>query len=243
MIQFNQTGYCELLEHIQKRYQILNFSDASLKSKKNGSLQGFACLRHDIDYCLQSAFSMAKIECGLNISSSYFFLIDSPYYNVFDQKSSSLIRSISNLGHEICLHFDVSLYPKGQHTNIIRWQQKSLEKIIDKKISAVSYHCPDAIGLENLDRNDLYASLKNTYAVSFNNIFHYISDYLCRFREKNVWEVIKTSKYKNIHLLIHPIWWIESADSRDEKVRNNMQSHAEMLWTGYQDFLKSYGVK
>ena len=43
-------------------------------------------IRHDIDFDCEVAYKMAKVEYGIGIKSSYFFMLSNPIYNVFSEK-------------------------------------------------------------------------------------------------------------------------------------------------------------
>ncbi|MEI6188702.1 MAG: hypothetical protein WCP46_09505 [Alphaproteobacteria bacterium] len=109
MITFNPEGYKKLLQSLVHNYQVVTFDQAV--DIKSSELTGVCCLRHDIDYCLNTALKMASVEKDSNIFSSYFFLVDSDYYNVLSERSAAIISEISQMGHEIALHFNIAGYP------------------------------------------------------------------------------------------------------------------------------------
>ncbi len=49
-------------------------------------------------------------------------------------------------------------------------------------------------------------------------------------------------KFKNIHLLIHPIWWCESALTRDQKIQTNFERKKDVFMTDYKNILVQYGA-
>ncbi len=194
MISFNLEGYHALLMLISGNYKVLNFSQARERLSDSEEVSGLCCLRHDVDYCLESALSMAQLEEKCGISSSYFFLVDSDHYNVLSVHSRDIISNIAQLGHEICLHFDISNYSNASITEIVNFHVSCLELVSQKKVSNISYHCPGAIGLSNLSLADQYEGLSNTYSESFNSYFYYASDSLCKFKDKNIFQKINEKK-------------------------------------------------
>ncbi len=96
-------------------------------------------LRHDVDFSIDFAHSLAKFEFNQNVQSTYFFMLTSNMYNLFSNYNRTLVKNIAEMGHKISLHFDPSAY-------------ESLEKFLDEKkifentfeinIEIVSIHRP-----------------------------------------------------------------------------------------------------
>ena len=63
-------------------------------------------MRHDVDMDLNKALRMAVFENQLGITSTYYVLISSDFYNAFSKNSVNIMKQIMNLGHDIGLHFD-----------------------------------------------------------------------------------------------------------------------------------------
>lgn len=70
-------------------------------------------MRHDIDCSPAAALRLAQIESGMGVRATYFVLVTSPFYNVWERETRETIRRISSLGHDIGLHFDEASYGRG----------------------------------------------------------------------------------------------------------------------------------
>ena len=70
-------------------------------------------LRHDIDSSLGQAMALARVERELGVSSTYFVLLTSDFYNPASKGSVEKLRSIQSMGHEVGLHFDEKAYLEG----------------------------------------------------------------------------------------------------------------------------------
>jgi hypothetical protein len=73
-------------------------------------LEKFIIWRHDVDISLKGALEFAKIEKEYEIKATYFFLLTSEYYSLFEKNSMDILRKIRDLGHRIGIHFDPSVY-------------------------------------------------------------------------------------------------------------------------------------
>ena len=101
-------------ELIELSKQILN---KRLNYLKIGMEKKFL-IRHDIDFDIKLAHDMALIENELGIVSTFFFLTSCHSYNVLSKESRLLIMKINEMGHEIGLHFDPTLYKENLQTHV-----------------------------------------------------------------------------------------------------------------------------
>ena len=73
---FNITNYKKLLKYI-------NLSKFNFKTfKDNLSYGRNIIMRHDIDFCPERALDLAIIENKNSVISTYFFLINTEFYNL-----------------------------------------------------------------------------------------------------------------------------------------------------------------
>ena len=100
---FTRENYKRLLKIASNKYQI-------------GTVSGFesedlTCLwRHDVDCSPQSALAMAKIEHQEGVCATYYFMLRSDFYNIFEPAIVTIINAIQAMGHEVGLHFDANQY-------------------------------------------------------------------------------------------------------------------------------------
>ena len=67
-------------------------------------------LRHDIDLCPARALAMARQEAELGLTATYYFLVSTRLYSIATKSVRSILSEITELGHEIGLHFDAAQY-------------------------------------------------------------------------------------------------------------------------------------
>lgn len=105
-LNFNTTDFTE------KYYKTL------LKKIKNKTIfyneinkyDNFTLWRHDIDFSVHRALSLAKLEKNLEVKATYFIQLGSNFYNIFEKETKNLIMKIIDFGHDIGLHFDFNQY-------------------------------------------------------------------------------------------------------------------------------------
>lgn len=177
-----------------------------------------AILRHDIDNSLERAVRLAELEAAEGVSSTYFVLLRTDFYNPASRDGQAALRRIRALGHEIGLHFDEAAYaqPVSQERiiqNIIK-ERGLLSGLLETEVSSVSMHRPSKGTLEADLR---IPGIVNSYGKTFFQDFKYLSDSRRRWREP-VLDVIESGAYDRLHILTHPFWYHESEQSIQETV-------------------------
>lgn len=98
----------------QSYHALLNLLSAQGYSVRNyhNCMHSSRCviLRHDIDNSLSQAVRLAELEAKEGVSSTWFVLLRTDFYNAFSKAGTEALRYIQSLGHEIGLHFDEASY-------------------------------------------------------------------------------------------------------------------------------------
>ncbi|MBS1646328.1 MAG: hypothetical protein JST67_03185 [Bacteroidetes bacterium] len=209
---FTFNGYKSLLETaLKNEYQFINFSEANTSTFNRKCI-----LRHDVDVSIDAACEMAKIEHSLSVKSTYFLMLRSPVYNLFSRSNHNLVNKIINLGHSIGIHYDEAFYAKEKNLNdLIREEIEIIQNMFEIEIKTLSFHQPS----KKIINNEIKINnLINTYDKGDMNGFNYISDSNKTWKESTLWDIFKQRKYSNLHLLIHPLWWMTKEDLPTEEL-------------------------
>lgn len=200
-MEFTYNAYLNLIKLLKKN----NYNICSYHNYKN--FDKCAILRHDVDFNLEKALEFAELENSVNTHSTYFILLSSNIYNIASAKNINIIHTIKELGHEIGLHFDEIKY---NHTDkpipeLIKREIKIMSDILDFQIKSVSMHRPS---LNTLNANYKIPGVINSYSETFFKEFKYVSDSRCNWKEP-ILDIIKSKKYKKLHILTHAFWYNE----------------------------------
>ena len=174
-------------------------------------------LRHDIDSSLDQALELARVEQKLGLSSTYFVLLSSDFYNVASRSSRDKLRALREMGHEVGLHFDEKAYPEGttaETTARILKERDILSALLETPVTTVSMHRPSQATLE---ADLVIPGMINSYGRTFFHDFKYLSDSRRRWREP-VEEIIRSGEYDRLHILTHAFWYHEADESITETV-------------------------
>lgn len=212
-MQFTYDAYRELIRLIESNdYQFCSYLNWA-ESRK------CVILRHDIDYDIEKAVKIALVESDLGISSTFFALVSSDFYNVYSAYSNKMLRMIKNCGHDIGLHFDETRYPGislEEIPKMIRLEADMLSSAIGDSIEYVSMHRPSK---DVLEANLSIPEIVNTYGQTFFKEFKYLSDSRRRWREP-VEDVISSGVYDRLHILTHAFWYNDTEKDIYESVKS-----------------------
>lgn len=184
-------------------YRFIGF-DAMAAARLSGD--PVCALRHDCDNDPTAALRMAEIEAAMGVRSTYFLMLRSAMYNLMAKPHYDHARSILALGHHLGFHFDYSCYGDiGPEDIAARGEEESrmLERLLDRPVTAVSFHQPSAMVLDN----HVKLSRINTYDPGDNLGFHYLSDSNMHWREGCPSAIFSDRRHPRLHLLVHPEWW------------------------------------
>lgn len=202
-MEFTYKAYSEIINLLRENgYAIVDYSNCFDYNKR-------AILRHDIDYSVEKALDLAKLESKLGVQSNYFVMLTSPFYNIACKKVNDQITEIANLGHKIGLHFDEKNYSldfynkKGGIKEIVLKEIEIMEHILEVEISSVSMHRPS---IKTLEANYDFGKIINSYSTEFFKNYKYISDSRRRWRE-NISDIISGKKFDKLHILTHAFWY------------------------------------
>lgn len=226
---FCYTAYRNIIQQFRaKNYEFRAFNDP-----RNSDCEArFVLLRHDIDFCLHKALAMAKVEQQLGVKATYFFMLSSPFYNLFSAHDRAVAAQILSLGHRLGLHFDWAAYPNVDDVaainTLVTNEVSILQAALDKPVDIVSFHRPNQLVMTG-DPN-CTAPLDHTYMEKYVKSIEYCSDSRGKWAYGAPIERTAFQSGKPIHLLIHPIWWDEiarSSVSTLEYFLKNRQEHLE----------------
>ncbi|WP_254535847.1 hypothetical protein [Halomarina litorea] len=122
---YTLSTYRALLADLQSAgFEFHAFSDAPTERS--------VFLRHDVDLSPGDALRMAELEAEMDVTSTYFFLLTNPLYNLLEREYRDVVARIESLGHEVGVHFSTHQYWSEQP------EDATLESFVDRELSALS---------------------------------------------------------------------------------------------------------
>lgn len=227
---FTLNSYKNLLEYLRQNYKIIPFCEVDYEDVP------YLILRHDIDISLQDALKMASLEKDLNVKSTYFILLSSSFYNIFENQNMSIIKRISEYGHEIGLHYypaQYMLYNQNPRKTL-KAEVQLLEVFLGKKVRCISRHGPFS--------RDPFAATRE-----YMNANHpYLRADLFVHESDRAWTTLEglslllNNVPKRVQLLVHPENWQDIKIDRNSLLEKHVKAIEEKLQFIKGDLLVHY---
>ena len=207
---FSYNEFKNLINMVQQNLPIVDYKDVKDNTKK------FCVLRHDIEFSIDRAYKLAKIEKELGVVSTYTVQVRNNTYNALSEKNIDLISKIKELGHHIGLHQNPPSSMKlDTLKDYIMRDITILENCYGFEIDRFAFHRPKKEYL------NCYIELDNKINCYDKKFFHFFEDkpesleilYLADSNHK--WKYgypldFNFSKINKLQLLTHPFSWSNS---------------------------------
>ena len=165
--------------------------------------EGKVYLRHDLDVCPMRAYQVLEIEKLIGVESTFFFMVNSPFYNLSELRNLAVIKSFINQSAKIGLHANISDIEKFEEE--LKQQRVILNNHFNTEINQISFHHPTK---QTMELNLIYLGLHNMYSYCKKSGIEYFSDSNMNLDFISLYQTLRDKK--NIQLLLHPVWWVES---------------------------------
>ena len=231
MAEFSLDGYSELLSTIKNRgYSFCRFEEINTSLAEG---RPFVVLRHDIDLSLRPALEIARIEHERGVQATYFVLLRSPFYNVFSRSNAEIMSQIHGYGHQLATHIDLAFYNDDWANALMEVEVMSkYYPFIDTQL--VSLH--SSYDLHRIPI-DVFQELDNVYGSAVRGDMAYISDSTGRWRYGHPLESEAFQARKPIHLLTHPVWWVQEGEMATQKLERWLYVDYQNSRTTLREFL------
>jgi len=198
-------------------------------------------IRHDVDFNIEYAYELSKIEDKLGVQSTYFFLINSKSYNLLETSNINMVLSIMSRGHQISLHFNPKAYNDVESG--FKTEKRLFETVFNVKVKFVSVHRPSDYFLKSAES---ICGIPHSYHPDFFKRIEYFSDSHGKFRYGNPLESQAFRNNNSIQLLVHPIWWVTNGIDPISKLNNyfdltisNLKQHVALNCIPYRKYLEN----
>jgi hypothetical protein len=221
MIPFSPEGYLSLIGALQERgYALRDFAAADPAARH-------LVLRHDVDFSLTAAATMAEAEAERGIASTYFVLLRTEFYNPLSGAGLAALERIA-ARHAVGLHFDAALYGGDPATFDAAAARECdlLAQVIGRPVELISYHRPGAARLADAER---LGGRLNVYGARFVRDMGYCSDSRGGWHHGHPLEHAAIRAGRALHLLVHPFWWQAPALPPEERLQRFLAERGAFL--------------
>lgn len=244
---FTEQNYKSLLLKAKQKWQFIGFdeyNESPLNAQKSGGGGSLCLWRHDVDASPHRSLALAIAENALSIKATYYVHLNSIFYNALEVSVRDIILKISELGHDIGIHYDCEFYDNEDLD--VKKLEKNLDmlKVMFKHIynidaKSFSFHNPTKNVLDNFT-NDSYSGLINAYSKSIKEKFRYCSDSNGYWRFDRLEDVLD-EETGDIQILTHPALWTKDVLSPYERIELACEGRKKAVLDNYSDLLKRLG--
>lgn len=197
----------------------------------------FIIMRHDVEYSVERAFELSKVEESMDFRSHFFFQWTNNSYNILSRKNRDILKEMHERGQHIGLHFALNGMTdmNAVREEILR-EIEMLSTMLGFEIHAFSIHRPSP---DALAANFKFDHILNAYQDEFFTFdpkaspeseleVKYMSDanHIWRYGypdEKNI------LGHKKVQILTHPFAWTKKGYDNYDNFRTLIEEKYDEL--------------
>lgn len=218
---FSYQDYKEMIKIIKSTGLQASFLEALHRDS-------FIVMRHDVEYSVERAYALAKVESSLDFTSTFFFQWTNNSYNLLSRKNRDMIRDMHERGQNIGLHFALNGMTDMQEVRkqIVK-EMHMLSEMLGFEISEFSVHRPSpAVLAENIKLPGIINAYQDEFFTFAENVteksilgIKYMSDanHIWRYGYPDEENILGSKK---VQILTHPFAWTKAGYDNYDNFRS-----------------------
>lgn len=202
-----------------ERFKSAEYSFCGVASGVGKKLKpsGMIYLRHDVDFSLPAAVTMAEALQSEGIKSCFFVMLTSPLYSLLTAEGRSLVGAIISLGHDVRLHFDPTVYQEPEMRSGLNFELALLRSLTSQPQDVISFHRPAD---EVLRAPSQFYGVEHTYMAKWMSDIGYYADSRGQFRYGHPLQSEYFKCGKSMQVLLHPEWWFCDGETPLDRINS-----------------------
>ena len=228
---FSFDDYREIIRAIKATGRYATYEEALEKDS-------FVIMRHDVEYSVERAHALAKVEESMDFRSTFFFQWTNNSYNILSRKNRDILSDMHERGQHIGLHFALNgMTDMRVIKERIKQEIDMLSNMLGFEINSFSIHRPSP---DVLAENIKISGIINAYQDDFFTFdpkatpeldVKYLSD------ANHVWrygypDEETINKYDKVQILTHPFAWTK-------KGYDNLENYKTLVNEKYVELIDS----
>ena len=235
---FSYEDYKEIIRIIQSTGNQAGYEEALTADK-------FVIMRHDVEYSVDRAYALAKVESSMDFTSTFFFQWTNNSYNILSRRNQDLIKDMHERGHVIGLHYALNgLTDMQEVRHQIKKEMDILSEMFGFPITQFSVHRPSPDVLRENIKLPVYVHTHATTGLGYmtylkaaeagaagidcaTSCFSGGTSHIWRYGypdEANI------TGYDKVQILTHPFAWSKKGyDNRDNYAVLIQEKYNEMI--------------
>lgn len=230
---FSFDDYREIIRIIKSTGRQCGYADALNKDK-------FIIMRHDVEYSVDRAYQLAKVEQSMDFISTYFFQWTNNSYNILSRRNMDMIKDMHERGQHIGLHFALNgMTDMQQVRKRIKMEIEILSEMFGFEITEFSVHRPSK---DILRENIKLEGILNAYQDEFFTFAEQITE-TTELKVKymsdanHIWrygypDEANITGFDKVQILTHPFAWCK-------KGYDNFDNYKALLQEKYIELVES----
>lgn len=230
---FSFEDYREIIRIIQSTGRACTYKEAL-------NQDCFILMRHDVEYSVERAYQLAKVEQSMDFTSTFFFQWTNNSYNILSRRNMDMIKDMHERGQHIGLHFALNgLTDMHQIRSRIRMEMDILSEMFGFEITEFSIHRPSKDVLrENIKLDGIINAYQDDFFTFAENVnentklkVKYLSD------ANHIWRYgypdhDNITGYDKVQILTHPFAWCKQG-------YDNFNNYKSLLQEKYVELVES----
>ena len=239
---FSFDDYKEIIRIIKSTDRYMDYHKALTSDK-------FILMRHDVEYSVERAYELAKVESSMDFTSTFFFQWTNNSYNILSRKNKDLIKDMHERGHTIGLHFALNgMTDMEQIRKQIVKEIDILNSMFEFKIDTFSVHRPSKDVLrENIKLPGIINAYQDEFFTFAENVTEdtpvsvkYLSDanHIWRYGYPDEKNILENDK---VQILTHPFAWCKKGYDNFENYKSLIKEKYIELVNSVDNECKDFG--
>lgn len=205
---FSYDDYKEIIRIVKSTGKACGYKEALERDE-------FIIMRHDVEYSVERAYMLSKVEESMDFTSTYFFQWTNNSYNILSRKNMDIIKDMHERGQNIGLHFALNgMTDIEQIKKQIKKEIDILNEMFGFTIDSFSVHRPSKYVLrENIKLPGIINAYQDDF-FTFSEVVDentpvevkYMSDanHIWRYGYPDEANILS---HKKVQILTHPFGW------------------------------------
>ena len=240
---FSFDDYREIIRAIKATGRYATYEEALEKDS-------FVIMRHDVEYSVERAHALAKVEESMDFRSTFFFQWTNNSYNILSRKNRDILSDMHERGQHIGLHFALNgMTDMRVIKERIKQEIDMLSNMLGFEINSFSIHrpSPDVLaenieisGIINAYQDDFFTFDPKATPESELDV-KYLSD------ANHVWrygypDEETINKYDKVQILTHPFAWTKQGYDNLENYKTLVNEKYVELIDSIDNECKDFGA-
>lgn len=230
---FSYDDYKEIIRIMKSTGNYTDYKHALNRDK-------FVLMRHDVEYSVERAYRLSKVEESMDFTSTFFFQWTNNNYNILSRRNMDMIKDMHERGQTIGLHFALNgLTDMDVIKKQIVKEINMFSEMAGFTIDTFSFHRPskDVLreniklpGIINAYQDDFFTFAEEVTPDTKVNV-KYMSD------ANHIWrygypDEANITGYDKVQVLVHPFAW-------HKKGYDNFDNYVSLVEEKYETMIES----